>query len=56
MMPHCEAHVKRAVEAVAGVTLAEASHKSAEVTVTYEGELDTEAVVKVITEAGYTVK
>ena len=55
MCPHCEAHVKKVVEAVAGITLAEASHKTATVTVTFEGTLDKDAVVSAITEAGYTV-
>jgi Cu2+-exporting ATPase len=55
MCPHCEARVKKALESVAGVTEAIVSHKddSAEV----HGEnLDREALVKVVIDAGYEIK
>ncbi|MBQ7374793.1 MAG: heavy metal translocating P-type ATPase [Clostridia bacterium] len=55
MCPHCEARVKKALESVEGVTEAVVSHKddSAEV----HGEnLDREALVKVVIDAGYEIK
>ena len=54
MCPHCEARVKKAVEAIEGVTSAEPSHKKNQVTVC--GQFDIEAVKAVISEQGYSVK
>ena len=55
MCPHCEARVKKALESVEGVTEAVVSHKddSAEV---YGENLDREALVKVVIDAGYEIK
>jgi len=55
MCPHCEAHVKRAVEAIDGVALCTPSHKDGTVTVSCEGEVDSAKIAAAITEAGYTV-
>ena len=54
MCPHCEARVKKAVEAIEGVTEAVPSHKKN--TVAVFGECDIEAVKAIITKEGYTVK
>lgn len=54
MCAHCEAHVKKAVEAIEGVTEAIPDHKKNRVTV--KGECDIEAVKNAIKELGYTVK
>ena len=54
MCPHCEAHVKKAVEAIEGVERAEPSHKKG--TVAVFGQCDIEAVKVAIKEQGYTVK
>ena len=54
MCPHCEAHVKEAVEKIEGVTEAIPSHKKK--TVTVVGECDIEKVKAAIREQGYTVK
>ena len=54
MCPHCEARVKKAVEAVDGVTEAIPSHKKN--TVTVFGTCDIEKVKEIIAKEGYTVK
>ena len=54
MCPHCEARVKKAVEAVEGVSEAVPSHKKNRVSVF--GTFDIETVKAVITKEGYTVK
>lgn len=56
MCPHCEAHVKKSLEAVNGVVLAEASHKAGEVVVTLSGDVSLDTLKDVITKEGYTVK
>ena len=56
MCPHCEARVKSVVEDIPGVTLAVPSHTEKKVTVSFSGEPDDAAVVKAITDAGYTVE
>ena len=55
MCPHCEAHVKKALEAIDGVSEAIASHKDARVTVTLAKDVDSEILKAAITDAGYTV-
>ena len=55
MCPHCEAHVKSAVEAIEGVLLCEASHKEKRVTVTLAKDVSDEKIKEAITKAGYTV-
>lgn len=56
MCPHCEAHVKRALEAIDGVAEAVASHTDKRVTVKYEKTVDDSVIIKAITDAGYEVK
>ena len=56
MCPHCEARVKKTVEAISGVKEAVADHKSATVKVSLMGEVHDEKIVSAITEAGYEVK
>ena len=55
MCPHCEAHVKKALEAIDGVEAALASHKESRVTVTLTRDVDSEVLKAAITDAGYTV-
>ena len=55
MCPHCEAHVKAAVEAIEGVELCEASHKEKKVTVTLKAEVSDSKIKEAITKAGYSV-
>ena len=53
MCPHCEAHVKKALEDIPGVTAAVASHTAATATVTLSEDVD-EAVLRAAVEAlGY---
>ena len=56
MCPHCEAHVKKALEAVDGVAEATASHVDKKVTVKYSKEVPDSVIIKAITDAGYEVK
>lgn len=53
MCSHCEAHVKKAVEAIEGVERAEPSHKKG--TVVVFGQCDIEAVKAAITAQGYKI-
>ncbi len=53
MCPHCEAHVKKALEQLDGVTSATASHTDKKVVVF--GEVDPQTVIDTITAQGYTV-
>lgn len=56
MCPHCEAHVKKALEAIDGVAEAIASHVDKKVTVKYEKTVFDAVIIKAITAAGYEVK
>ncbi len=56
MCPHCEAHVKKALEALSGVELAEASHKDGTARLTLVGNVDNSVLKKTVEDAGYTVK
>ena len=55
MCPHCEAHAKRAVEAIEGVESAVASHTAKTVTVTMTADVSDEAIKAAIKDAGYEV-
>ena len=55
MCPHCEAHAKRAVEAIPGVESAVASHTAKTLTVTMSAEVSDEAIKAAVKEAGYEV-
>ncbi len=55
MCPHCEAHVKRALEALPDVTEAVASHTAGTAVVTSSARPNTDALTAAVTDAGYTV-
>ncbi len=55
MCPHCEARVKQCVENVAPGLIAVADHKTATVKITYDGEIDVQAVKDAIIAQGYKV-
>ena len=53
MCPHCEAHVKKALEAIPGVESAVADHKAGTATVTLSAEVE-DAILRTAVEAqGY---
>ncbi len=55
MCTHCEAHVKKAVEAIDGVISAAASHENGTVTVRLSKELPDSEIINAITGEGYQV-
>ena len=55
MCPMCEAHVKKALEALDGVESAVASHTAGTAVVTLTAEVAADAMTKAVTDAGYTV-
>lgn len=55
MCPHCEAAVKKALEAIDGVKEATASHEKCEAVAELEKDVDLSVLEKAITEAGYKV-
>ena len=55
MCPHCEAHVKKAVESISGVQSVTASHKDGKVTVNLSTEVDDKVIIDAITNQGYKV-
>jgi len=56
MCPHCEAHVKKALEALDGVSEAVASHKEGTVTLTLVSDVSDELLKQTVEAEGYTVK
>ncbi len=54
MCPHCSGRVKKELEALAGVTLAEVSHESGEAIVTHDG-VSADALKSTVENAGYKV-
>lgn len=56
MCSHCEKHVKDALEAIEGVSLAEVSHKSGTAVVTLTKEVSHDELTAAVTKEGYTVK
>ena len=52
---HCEAHVKKALEALEGVASAEASHEKGTAVVQLSGSVDDAALKKAVEEEGYEV-
>lgn len=52
---NCEKHVKKALEALPGVSHAEASHANGTAVVTLDGEVSDAALQKSVEEEGYTV-
>ena len=55
MCPHCEAHVKSALEDIEGVESAVASFKESKVTVTLSAPVEDKVLTDTITAQGYTV-
>lgn len=55
MCPHCEAHVKKALEAVEGVASAVPSHVSGTVVVTLSADVDVAVLNAAVEAAGYKV-
>ena len=55
MCPHCEARVKKAIEAIEGVESAVPSHKDGTVSVSMSPEVDVALITAAITDAGYEV-
>ena len=55
MCPHCEAHVKKALEAIDGVQTAEPSHTAGQAVVTLTAPVDDGVLTQAVTDAGYTV-
>ena len=53
MCEHCEMHVKKALEAIDGITSATASHETGTVTIETSKEVDEELIKKAVTDAGY---
>jgi len=56
MCPHCEAHVKKALEALDGVAEAVASHKDGTAVVTLTSDVSDALLKKTVEDQGYTVK
>lgn len=55
MCPHCEAHTKKALEAIDGVENAVASHTEGTAVVTLTKAVDSGVLIAAVTDAGYTV-
>ena len=55
MCPHCEAAVKKALEAIDGVSVAEADHVKGTATVTLTKDVPTEVLKKAIEDKDYKV-
>lgn len=55
MCPHCEAAVKKALEAIDGVTSAVASHTEKQATVELSKDVDTVVLEQAVVDAGYTI-
>ncbi|MBQ8707524.1 MAG: heavy metal translocating P-type ATPase [Succinivibrionaceae bacterium] len=55
MCAHCEAHVRKALEALDGVESAQASHDSGSAVATLSHEVDDSALKQAVEQAGYTV-
>ena len=53
MCEHCEMHVKKALEAIDGITSAKASHESGTVTIETSKDVDEELIRKAVTDEGY---
>ncbi|MBQ7038951.1 MAG: heavy metal translocating P-type ATPase, partial [Clostridia bacterium] len=55
MCPHCEAHVKKALEAIDGVEEATPSHEKNQAVLKLSKEVSAEILKKAVEDAGYTV-
>ena len=56
MCPHCEARVKKVLEAIEGVASAEVSHKKGTAIITFTKAVDDSILKKAVEDAGYPVK
>ena len=56
MCPHCEARVKKALEAIEGVQEAKVSHQEGSAVVKAAAAVSKDALAKAVTDAGYEVK
>lgn len=56
MCPHCENRVKKALQETEGVAEAEVSFKKGNAKVKLNGDVDRSVLIKVVEDAGYTVK
>ena len=54
MCPHCEANVKKALEALEGVTSAEVSHKEGTAVLTLSQDVPYAVIQKAVEDKGYT--
>lgn len=55
MCGHCEMHVKKALEGLAGVESAEVSHEKGNAVVTLNAEVSDDSLKKAVADAGYEV-
>ena len=55
MCPRCEAHVKKALEALEAVQEATVSHEAGTAVVTLDAEIDASLLKQAVEEEGYTV-
>lgn len=55
MCPHCEASVKKALEAIDGVELAEVSHKEGTAILTLTADVPDAALKKAVEDEGFKV-
>lgn len=55
MCMHCEAHVKKALEAIDGVESAVTSHEAGTAVITLNGDVTEDTLKKAVADAGYTV-
>lgn len=55
MCPHCEAHIKNALDALDGVTVTEVSHKKGTATVKISESVTDEVLKSTIKSQGYEV-
>ena len=53
MCPHCEAHVKEALEKIDGIVEAKADHEQNLVTITTSADVPEEAIKAAVVGAGY---
>lgn len=56
MCQHCEAHVKKALEAIDGVESAVCDHDKNTAEITFSKEVSTEVLAKAVKDAGYEMK
>lgn len=56
MCPHCEATVKKVLEAIDGVESAEVSHEKGSAVLTMSKNVEDSVLKKAVEDAGYTVK